>query len=29
MQLNFKINQELIFKRLKSLFTDSNFKLKI
>jgi hypothetical protein len=28
-QLNFKINQELIFKRLKNLFTDCNFKLKV
>jgi len=29
MQLNFKVNQELIFKRLKNLFADSNFKLKV
>ena len=29
MQLNFKNNQELIFKRLKRLFTNSNFKLKV
>tara|TARA_B100000795_G_scaffold222468_1_gene177402 strand:+ start:1263 stop:2219 length:957 start_codon:yes stop_codon:yes gene_type:complete len=28
-QLNFKVNQDVIFKRLKNLFTDCNFQLKV
>ena len=28
-QLNFKVNQDVIFKRLKDLFAESNFKLKV
>ncbi len=29
MQLNFKVNQDVIFKRLKNLFADCNFQLKV